>query len=77
MRNDQPRAFPRTENGSETHTEFGMTLRQYYAAKAMQAYVTPEILMRAYTEEEIEREFTNTAAFAFRMADAMIAAEGE
>jgi len=67
-----------SNNGMQTvHTPFipanhGMTLRDYFAAKAMQAYVFPEMLHGANTEDEIAMEFQNVAAFAYRVADAML-----
>lgn len=50
----------------------GLSLRDYFAAKAMQAYIFPEMLHGANTEEEIANEYRNIAAFAYRMADAML-----
>jgi len=43
---------------------YGMTLRDYFAAKAMQAY------MRIYGKEH---EISEVASFAYQQADAMLA----
>ncbi len=52
----------------------GMTLRDYFAAAALQGYLSPEMLMSSYTEEDCELRFLNYASFSYRMADAMLAA---
>jgi hypothetical protein len=60
--NNQP-AFPSPYDDQE-----GMTLRQYYAAKAMQA-----LLSSADWREDMS--FKDTAVAAFKQADEMLAAE--
>ena len=62
------RAFPR--NCSETNTEYcsaqeGMTLRDYFAAKAMQGFL-------AYRGDELK--ISEASKYAYEIADAMIAA---
>ena len=61
---NNPPAFPNPYYS----VEFGMTLRDYFAAKAMQAFIT------GY---EIRNEFNldcNFAEMAYEIADAMLAA---
>lgn len=52
-------------NGESTGAEEGMTLRDYFAAKAMQAEMTDGIH---------ENDFAWSAARAYKMADAMLKA---
>lgn len=63
-------AFP-TKNGMQTgHQEWryeGMTLRDYFAAKAMQAAATNPTGAEVFT-------FAERASWAYQQADAMIAA---
>jgi hypothetical protein len=51
----------------------GMTLRDYFAAKAMQAYIADEKLidMFCYLEKDVKHELAVTA---YMMADAMLEA---
>lgn len=62
-------AFPRNildhGHGVTTVHESGMTLRDYFAAKAMQADMTGGVH---------ENDFVWSAARAYKMADAMLAA---
>lgn len=65
-------AFPHlnrfvTANTYEPISEGGMTLRDYFAAKAMQGYVSDE-------EWRYDIDFDGTARVAYAMADAMLAA---
>ena len=66
---ENPQAFPISELG--THGTYGMTLRDYFAAKAMQGMVTSQqdVEMRGHPDwrDEFSRE-------AYRYADAMLAA---
>ena len=64
MKNIQ--AFP-TENAYMVSTQRGMTLRDYFAAKAMQAFINRDEWQS--TVGEISR---NTAFNAYAMADAMM-----
>ena len=50
----------------------GMTLRDYFAAKAMQAYITSQIDLTADNVSICAEE--NVAAIAYQFADAMLAA---
>ena len=64
---DKTPAFPNVPDGAGSqwaNWDMGMTLRQYYAAKAMQGMCTN----RLYTEEMIVKH-------SFSIADAMIAFE--
>jgi len=62
-----PQAFPTHPDGALAHE--GMTLRDYFAAKAMQGIVagTP-------SDEHIDRP--DTAEWSYDMADAMLRARG-
>ncbi|WP_338547273.1 hypothetical protein V6W80_11775 [Pseudomonas benzopyrenica] len=64
--NDGGRAFPRT---SDVYgPEFGMSLRDYFAAKAMQGFNSnPD-------ENLIGKPFSEIAALAYRQADEMLKA---
>jgi hypothetical protein len=61
--NKQPSAFPFS---TESYTEFGMTLRDYFAAKAMQGFIG--------TTYEEEMEFDEVALAAYKYADSMLKA---
>ena len=65
--NTEPQAFPSNQNG------LGMTLRDYFAAKAMQAFLNDNELvdMFVYLEKDVKAELARTA---FEMADAMLKA---
>ena len=58
----QMKAFP-------THKEEGMELRDYFAAKAMQAFINAWVTTSKYPNSDIE-----VADYAYTMADAMIEA---
>jgi hypothetical protein len=66
-------AFPRPASEAHQHgmhkPQEGMTLRDYFAAKAMQAYL-PDAMEHNATENEL-------AWSAYKMADAMLKARGE
>jgi hypothetical protein len=67
--NNEP-AFPTEvwdKQGIPQHTQ-GMTLRQYYAAKAMQALLSSP-------DWREDMSFKDTAVAAFKQADEMLAAE--
>jgi hypothetical protein len=61
-------AFP-TENAYMVSTQQGMTLRDYFASKAMQGLLTAEIVGE-YSNEHV-------AEIAYRIADAMMKAREE
>ena len=63
-----PSAFPTvmTQNPQD-----GMTLRDYFAAKAMQA------LLRQYPDHLMNSPASEVASDAYSMADAMLAARGQ
>ena len=63
-------AFPRTEDG-EPNAQYGMSLRDYFAAKAMQAYFTDPNC--GFSIEHIN---AGTEA-AYRIADSMLKAREE
>ena len=62
-------AFPTTTFAQKT--EGGMTLRDYFAAKAMQA------LLRQYPDHLMNSPASEVASDAYSMADAMLAAREE
>lgn len=64
MSGNNPHAFP-SETGATTFRS-GMTLRDYFAAKAMQGLLTAEIVGE-YSNEHV-------AEIAFMLADAMLKA---
>jgi hypothetical protein len=41
---DNPPAFPRPHSGTSQFAQVGMTLRDYFAAKAMQSLIPSEII---------------------------------
>ena len=62
-------AFP-TDPTSYDESDIGMTLRDYFAAKAMQG-------MFNYWDENPHLEFEHIANCSYDMADAMMKARGE
>lgn len=60
--NDGGPAFP--DDGQQNYTG-GMTLRDYFAAKAMQAY---------WSDPDVAQDHKTAAAWAYEMADAMLKA---
>ena len=68
---NNPPAFPQyiiSNNG--TYVDGGMTLRDYFAAKAMQAIVTAWIAKGTYPETNL-----TVAESAYNLADAMLKAK--
>lgn len=71
--NDGGPAFPFVEPDTMVNVATGMTLRDYFAAKAMQAQLTAFWALETHhgwSHGEIARE-------AYAIADAMLAARGE
>jgi hypothetical protein len=64
--NNQP-AFPSTHHNGWGDPEKGMTLRDYFAAKAMQASIGDSTRPPAYT-------YADQSKYAYEMADAMMKA---
>ncbi|QDX22156.1 hypothetical protein FP568_13405 [Pandoraea pnomenusa] len=63
-------AFPCEYEGSTRADASGMTLRDYFAAKAMEG-----LLARQFTKDEKGRPFVEwVVEFSFEMADAMLRA---
>ncbi len=62
---NNPAAFPRPFSGTTQYAQDGMTLRDYFAAKAMQA---KDFTVRPYDTTD------ETAKDCYRMADAMLEA---
>jgi hypothetical protein len=67
-KNDGGSAFPLPMGSETTQGTDGMTLRDYFAAKALQGLITDEYWTRSSVE---------AAKKAYRFADAMIEARGE
>jgi hypothetical protein len=73
-------AFPRAGNEwadmawVEAPAEQGMTLRDYFAAKAMQAFLSNDNLLRASCEWHADGSETSIAVLAYDQADAMLKA---
>ena len=61
-----PPAFPSTFHNGWGEPEKGMSLRDYFAAKAMQSVIDQQDVFRG--------EVDNTAWLAYRIADAMLKA---
>ena len=64
-----PLAFEDDIQTKETFVQYGMTLRDYFAAKAMQGYCS--------REDSIECEFSSIASDSYAMADAMLEARNK
>jgi len=62
-----PNAFPYSGVGDDTNYSKGMTLRDYFAAHAMQGMFASGNLRRSIENDEV-------AEVAYRMADAMMKA---
>ena len=67
--NNGGQAFP-VHDANTLHTEFGMTLRDYFAAKAMSGWL-------ASYRSDISVKSDGLARFSYEIADAMIAARGD
>ena len=65
---NNPPAFPSTHHNGWGEPEKGMTLRDYFAAKAMQAVISN--LEEAFSPEE----FNELSEVFYQMADAMLKA---
>jgi hypothetical protein len=63
-------AFPRPHSGATQYAQEGMTLRDYFAAKAMQASICDATRQPAYA-------YADKAEYAYEMADAMLKAREE
>jgi len=57
-------AFPRPHSGNSQFAQVGMTLRDYFAAKAMQGMLSENSGIRYPTDELVD--------FAYKVADAMM-----
>jgi len=74
--NNQP-AFPLHNHGAQTlglHVT-GMTLRDYFAAKALTTMFYPAIMESIRTDEDLDCD--KVAGFAYTMADAMLKARAQ
>ena len=72
---NQP-AFPRPASEAHQHgmhkPQEGMTLRDYFAAKGMQAFLD-QLIKQGWHSDDLE----TVAETSYRMADAMLKARGE
>ena len=66
------KAFPSIHDPKTGTMQLGMELRDYMAAKAMQAFITAWIAKSIYSNTDLE-----VAESAYNMADAMLKARGE
>ena len=64
---NNPPAFPSTHHNGWGEPEKGMTLRDYFAAKAMQGLLSDP-------DWRQDMDFDDTALAAYKMADAMLKA---
>ena len=71
MINELPTAFPWTH---EKMTCTGMTLRDYFAAKAMQAMLSQDLELSQDLDYHQRYKFFDLADYSYRCADAMIKA---
>lgn len=71
--NDGGPAFPGPCQ-SETMVDIneGLSLRDYFAAKALGGIANQVMLENAITDDQCESEIINAAALSYRLADAMI-----
>ncbi len=70
-------AFPVAYNSETQDAKFGMTLRDYLAAKAMQGDWATERMDSGYwSQDDIDAIFKDKAETYYRMADAMLKARG-
>lgn len=70
--NDGGPAFPgdeRNDNGTHRQSHNGMSLRDYFAAKALSTFLAHYSLKRVTLQEQAD-----VAKFAYSMADAMLKA---
>lgn len=73
MNNTGGPAFPGLHPSKECHyQDAGMTLRDYFAAKAMTTMFYPKIMESIRTDEDLD--CLEVAGFAYAMADAMLKA---
>ncbi|MGZ5710417.1 MAG: hypothetical protein ACXWIJ_14725 [Burkholderiales bacterium] len=70
--NQGPYAFPIPENLAATDVQHGMTIRDYFAAKAMQALVRYNASLVPATETIGVIPGVTVAAIAYDIANAMI-----
>jgi hypothetical protein len=75
---ENPPAFPNTDG--ETFCNDGMTLRDYFAAKAMQATITNQVAVEEHIKEADEEEIDlgeYLAKTVYAIADAMLKERGK
>jgi hypothetical protein len=72
----EPRAFPRSADSETARGSDGMTLRDYYAGRAMQAMLGEMVTAVAREDIELPVALERTARLSFAVADAMMKARG-
>jgi hypothetical protein len=79
--NDGGSAFPVAHDIQPTpgslrsiKVDYGMSLRDYFAAKALCAAVSRDMLINCETEHDCALEIMNAAVLSYRLADAMLKA---
>jgi hypothetical protein len=81
--NDGGSAYPQIDTRYEgecgEYTQYvesvgGMSLRDYFAAKALFAAVSRDMFINCETEHDCALEIMNAAVLSFRLADAMLKA---
>ncbi len=76
-------AFPVTDLGPPTRTYSGMTLRDYFAAKAMQGWLAsfpadaPHPYQKDKWDNNVTRRCDEVAEIAYAFADAMLKARND
>lgn len=68
-------AFPTLADNGHAMNQDGMTLRDWFAGKAMTTMFYPAIMESIRTDKDLNCD--QVAAFAYLMADAMLKARGE
>lgn len=83
MTNKNAPAFPVYHGGNARSDDDGMTLRDYFAAKAMAAFIlatvhlNPDEVADAVAKQGHDDAFGLTAHFGYKQADAMLKAREE
>ena len=52
--------------------DYGLSMRDYFAALALQGIVDRNMLENAMTNEQVDLHIMNAAALAYRLSDAML-----
>lgn len=74
--NDGGPAFPCTDEASYEQPNRGMTLRDYFAAQAMNAFLRDVQFAAQPIDRDTQRILDSAAQHSYAMADAMLKARG-